>query len=314
MTGVARLAYVGRVFRPGPVPHPKMSPTYVREALWLVLWLAVASPAAAQTDHVGLPIVAVRVEEEGRPVTDQTITGIIETRVGTPLSMRDVRLSIDHLYGLGRFDDIQVLTERAPAGVIVKYVLVPTHAVQRVEFRGPLGIPESDLRQAMMERFGALPPVGRVPEVIRLFHMLYQDRGYVQAEVSHRLEVLHNPDRAVLIFTINAGARASVRQVTMEGVENSERPALLAQLGVAPGRPYDSAEIQHRLEKYQAALRARGYYEARARHSAEFTPQREADVAIVVERGPHVTVSFEGDALPKEARDQLVPIQREGSV
>src|SRR5437870_4632883 len=181
-----------------------------RALLPLVLWLVVAPPALAQTDHIGLPIVEVRIEDEGRPVTDRTITGIIETKVGTPLAMRDVRQSIDHLIGLGRFDDVQVLSEKAPAGVILKYVLVPTHAIQRVEFRGPLGIPESDLRQTMTERFGALPAAARVPEVIRALRMLYQERGYVQAEVNDRIEVLHDPDRAILIFTINAGSRASI--------------------------------------------------------------------------------------------------------
>ena len=280
----------------------------------VLLWLVIATPVLAQTDHIGLPIVDVRIEDEGRPVTDRTITEIIETKVGTQLSMRDVRQSIDHLYGLGRFDDVQVLSEKGSTGVALKYVLVPTHAIQRVEFRGPLGIPESDLRQTMTERFGALPAAARVPEVIRALRMLYQERGYVQAEVNDRIEVLHDPDRAILIFTINAGSRASIRRVMVEGVEGTDRASLLTQLGIGPGRPYDSAEIHQRLEKYAASLRSRGYYEARATHSAEFTPQREADVDIVVERGPHVTIAFDGDALPKEARDQLVPVQREGSV
>jgi outer membrane protein insertion porin family len=282
-------------------------------ALPLLVWL-VAAPALAQTDHIGLPIVELRVEDEGRPVTDRTITDIIETKIGSPLSMRQVRESIDHIYGLGRFDDVQVLSERGAAGVILRYVLFPTHAIQRVEFRGPLGIPESDLRQAMTERFGPLPAVGRVPEVIRAFQAIYRDRGFVQARVDERIDVLHDPDRAILIFTITAGLRASIRRVDVEGLEGPDRATLLAQLGVGPGRSYDSVEIQQRLEKFQASLRGHGYYEARAMHTAEFTPEREADVDVVVERGPHVTVAFDGDALPKEARDQLVPVQREGSV
>ena len=41
-----------------------------------------ASPAEAQ---IGRPITEIAIEEEGRPVTDPTITALIETRVGSPL-------------------------------------------------------------------------------------------------------------------------------------------------------------------------------------------------------------------------------------
>ena len=155
-------------------------------ALGFTIWALAAfvSLADAQTpDVIGLPISEVRVEQEGKPVTERLILGLIATEANEPLSVRDVRESIDHLNGLGRFDDVQVYWARSGAGVAVTYVLIPRHAVQTVEFRGDLGLPEQDLRQEMTARFGALPSAARINEVARAFIELYARRGYVRAKI-----------------------------------------------------------------------------------------------------------------------------------
>src|SRR5687767_14179653 len=68
-------------------------------------------PAYAQAGETVAEIV---VEQEGRPVTDPAITGLIINRVGAPLSMADVRETEAHLTSLNRFDDVQVMTENVP--------------------------------------------------------------------------------------------------------------------------------------------------------------------------------------------------------
>ncbi|MGH9347376.1 MAG: POTRA domain-containing protein [Vicinamibacterales bacterium] len=284
--------------------------------LIFVLWalIGVAAAGAQTSDFIGLPVTEVRIEQEGQAVADRLLRGLIGTTVGEPLSMRDVRETIDHLYGLGRFDDIQVIPERSGAGVRLTYVLVPRHAVQAVEFRGRLGLPEQDLRQAMTERFGALPSAARVNEVARALVDLYRQRGFVGATVEPRVEELHDPDRAVITFTMDAGTRAPIQRVEIEGLEGPDRVGLLSEVEARPGRPYDSVALQRRLARYESDLRGRGYYEARATHRADFTPGGQAVVTISVDRGPRVSVAFAGDPLPQEVREELVPLRREGSV
>lgn len=272
------------------------------------------SASAQITDLMGLPIIDIRVQQEGRAVDDRLILGLLETEIGRPLSMRDVRQTIDHLYGLGRFDDVQVSAERSGDGVVVSYALVPRHEVQQVDFRGSLGLRQSELRQAMAERFGTLPPAGRADDVARALLALYRERGYVQAAVMPRIEERHDPDRAILIFDIEAGPRASVRRVELEGLDAVDRTGLLNERELRPGQPYDRVAIAQRLQRYENNLRARGYYEARATHSADFTSDGGATVMVAVDRGPRVSIAFAGDPLPADVRDELVPIRREGSV
>ena len=78
------------------------------------------------------------------------------------------------------------------------------------------------------------------------------------------------------------------------------------------GRPYEAAAVDAQLEKYQATLRARGFYEARATDSVDFV-NGGAIVRVAIDRGPHVSVAFSGDPLPEAERDRLVPIRAEAS-
>lgn len=288
----------------------------VRGAL-SAMWLWMLCPpvcAVAQTAGIGEPIVEVQIEQEGRAVTDPLITGLIETRPGTSLSMKDVRETIEHLNGLQRFNDVQVFTTGVTGGVSVRYVLVPMHTVQQVEFRGELGLSEGELRQAMTERYGSLPSPGRANDVANMLQGLYRERGYAQATVTPRIEEFHNPDRATLIFSVTAGPRAALQRVDVDGIEGADRAALLSELAIRVGQPYDSDQVRQRIEKYEIQLRSRGYYEARVTHSAEFTADRGAILMITVDRGPLVSIVFSGDPLPPSVREQLVPIRREASV
>ena len=125
--------------------------------LGLIPTIAAAQPAPA--------ILEVRIEQEGRPVDDRVVSGLIETAVGEPLSMREVRETLTHLTSLNRYEDVQVLQEPLGTGIRLRYVLVPLHPVDRVDFRGALGLPEGEVRRTITERFGPVPSSGRAPEI-----------------------------------------------------------------------------------------------------------------------------------------------------
>ena len=282
--------------------------------LLLVALLSSASEASAQTSAlVGLPIVDVRAEQEGLPVTDRVVLALIETEIGEPLVMHDVRQTIDHLYGLGRFDDIQVSAEGSANGVTVRYVLVPRHAVQALLFEGSLGLPEDDLRQAVAERFGTLPAVTRMNDVTRDLLALYRERGYTRATIKPRVDEFHNPDRSVMVLTIEASTRARIRSVEVEGLDRPDRLGLLSETELRSGAEYDAATISRRLARYENDLRSRGFYEARATHTATFSETGDASVIVEVDRGPRVSIAFAGDPVPENVREELVPVRREGS-
>ena len=274
-----------------------------------MLTVVLATALLAQAPQV---ITEVRIEQEGRAVNDRVITALIETVPGEPLSMREVRDTLSHLTSLNRFEDVQVFQEDAGTGIRLRYVLYPLHPVDRMEFRGALGLSEDELRRVFTERFGAAPSAGRAEEVAEALRTFYGDRGYPVAQVSPRIEETHNPDRATMAFDIQAGARATIGRVEADEVDGTGKP-VLGGVPIAAGEPFDNDAIVRELDEYVAALHSRGFYEARASHTFAFEPDGTATVRLNIDRGPLVTIAFAGDPLPETDRERLVPVRAEGS-
>jgi outer membrane protein insertion porin family len=283
------------------------------------LVLCAATQVSAQPapeSYSGRPVTAVRVVIDGVPTTDAALIDLLETRPGQNLSMAAVRESIAHLYSLARFQDVQVEAIDGSGGTIeVRYNLVAIRAVDKVEFRGTLGLSEGLLRDTVAERFGRAPQPGRAQEVTRELERLYQDRGYFRASIRPGSAELHDPERTILTFDIDAGPRARVGEIVVVGNPHARREELLGRLDVAPAQPYQREQLNARLTDYTRRLKKRGYLQAEASQTARLSEDgRVADLTIEVQAGPTVTVTFEGDQLPSDRRNDLVPFEREGSV
>jgi outer membrane protein insertion porin family len=275
-----------------------------------------ASTQPAPESYSGRPVTAVRVVIDGVPTTDAALIDLLETRPGQNLSMAAVRESIAHLYSLARFQDVQVEALDGSGGAIeLRYNLVAIRGVDKVEFRGNLGLSEGLLRDTVAERYGRTPQPGRAQEVTRELERLYQDRGYFRASIRPGSAELHDPERTILTFDIDAGPQARVGEIAVVGNARAGREELLGRLDVAPGQPYQREQLNARLTDYTRRLKKRGYLQAEASQTARLSEDgRVADLTIDVQSGPTVTVTFEGDQLPSDRRDDLVPFEREGSV
>jgi outer membrane protein assembly factor BamA len=282
----------------------------------LALAAAAASAQPETESYAGRPISRVEITIERAPTTDPVLRDLVETRAGERLSLAEVRETMTHLYSLVRFQDVQVAATAAADGTVaLVYNLVPIHAVERVEFRGTLGLSQSLLRDTVTDRFGRTPQPGRAAEVIRTLERLYQDRGYFKPSIRAEAQELHDPDRTILTFAIEAGPQARIREIEIRGDARTSREDLLARLDLAPGRAYERVELQERLADYVERLKDRGYLQATASHSPRLSEDgTTADIAVDVQPGPVVSVAFVGDPLPAARREELAPFEREGSV
>ena len=172
---------------------------------------------------------------------------------------------------------------------------------------------ESEIRPAVVERFGVAPQAARAQEIAEALRGLYSERGYPAAQVTARIEETHAPDRATLAFDIQSGPRATIGRLDIDEIDAADRRVPSGNIGVGVGDPYDNAQIVEALDRYVASLRARGFYEARAVHTTSFDANGSAQVRVTVDRGPLVTVAFAGDPLPEADRERLVPVRAEGS-
>lgn len=296
-----------------------------------VLAAGFAVPArAAVTDYVGKPIASVRFVVEGRDAGDPSLSDRVQTQAGRPLSMADVRESVAHLYSLGQFEDVRVDASLAAngvagvagvaavAGVVVRYDLSPVHPISKIAFAwksSAAGVDEERLRRAVVERGGTSLRVSRAAELADAVRGALGERGYLNPTVTPGTELAHSPHSTTLVFTIDPGPRTVIGDLSVTGVPGMTTAELLGQLGLARGAPYEREALAARIERYLANVRRRGYYDAKVTPVLTLADgNRVANLAVVVDRGPHVRVVFAGDPLPDNRRADLVPVEREGSV
>ncbi len=292
----------------------------IARAILLVLLFAGGElrAAAAVSDYLGRTIASVRLLNEGRETTDPLLTQVVETVAGQPLSMAQVRESIAHLFSLGRFEDVRVDATLEDGRVALRYDLVPIHPVTRIRFAGPLNVPGVDvgqLRRAVVDRYGASPPLGRLADMTRIIGNELREEGYLRASITPRPEVAHAPEHATLVFTIEPGQRTAIGQVQIVGTPTVSPAEFLSRLRLTTGAPYRREALNARIEKYVEERRKRGYYESQVLPVVQLVDDdRVANITLTVTPGPLVRVKFTGDPLPSTKREDLVPVEREGSV
>jgi outer membrane protein insertion porin family len=285
---------------------------------------AVAAPAFAASaatvedvaQFLGRTVTDVRVEVAGVPVLDSAVVELVETRVGEPLAMRAVRGTIDHLIGLGRFEDVQVFAAPSDQGVTLRWQLTPVRRIDRITVAGNAGLSGSEVRDELSDRFGVLPSANRAGDMVTRLRAFYADRGFPNATILPRIqEAEPAPERVELILTIEAGTRVTIGAVNVTGTPLDPAAEVLRVLKVQAGDPFDLPTIEARTAAYEESMRERGYYEARVRES--HTPAADGltvTLTLEVAPGPRVNLVFAGDPLPSGDRDALVPIRRERSV
>jgi outer membrane protein assembly factor BamA len=280
--------------------------------------LAAAVPGLAQPNLerlIGRPIASVSVVADGRAIEVAALRPLIDTRVGSPLDIADVRRTLRALVALGRFGDITVRAAEEGAGVTVTYDVTLIRRITKAAFDGDLGLPARRLRRAIAERFGSpITTARRAPEMSRVLAETLRQEGFLDARVTSRLEPT-SATAATLVFDVAAGPRFRIGRVSVTGDPLDGAAKLEQRLRLGAGREWREADARARAEAEARRWRARGHYQAHI----DLLPARREHEAVVDLRvdaspGPLVNLVFEGDSLPKARLADLVPVAREGAV
>lgn len=292
-------------------------PGMIRATVVLAL-VASAGRAAAQPAEidalVGRPIALVEVRTGDALVTGTDVLSVIETRVGEPLSLADVRESVLHLASIGRFDRVEVDANPSGASVALSYRLLETRRVVSVDFQGELAVTRRRLRQVLAARALGVPTAERLAGAERALRAFYLARGHFAATVSASVAPSSVPVRSRLVFTIEAGPRARVGhlQVEADGMPSAE---ILARLDLRAGQPWDEEALATRTRRYVESLRQQGYYEASVIWTLRRDPSSNlVDVTLDARLGPLVDLVFDSADVPERRLRELVPVVQEGAI
>lgn len=283
----------------------------------VALAVLAAAPARADVaDLLGRRITDVRLLAGAAAVDDAAVLTLVETRLGEPLRMADIRQTIDHLVALGRYADIRVFGDADGAeGVRLRYDVVPVARAARIVVAGVRGGDARSIRSDLEDQFGAEPAEARLPDLAAAIATRFRARGYPGVTVDTRAVPAGRPGRIVATFTVTPGPQTVVGRVHLDGPA-ALTAGLVSRLGLQAGRPLDRESLATRADAERDTLRASGFYEAVLSVAVDDAAAGAgaADVTVRVDPGDKVDVVFTGDALPEDRRRSLVPIERLRSV
>jgi outer membrane protein assembly complex protein YaeT len=267
-------------------------------------------PPGASESYRGRIVREVRLEHPGGPVPEAS-RALIELAVGEPYRPEAVRRSIQQLFSLGAFSDIKV--EAFPAGeeLSVLFRLFPRLDVAGVELEGlEASSALEGLRSRLLEESGiaAGDPFDfeELPRAAERLRALLRNEGYLWARVEP--EASFRSPTATVVFHVDAGARARLTSLAIEGVPEHIAAHVRRELALSPGSPYSRRELDRSLASIAAGWKELGFYGAEV--SVEETPSEDGGVAVCLtpSMGPRVRVQVEGWNFKDKELEELVPL------
>ena len=269
----------------------------------LALWLAACALAFAVPASAAPPtIVAVEIVSPHRLPEDRVRAAIGDLQ-GWPRLRGAVRESLARLWALGFFSEARVEEVVEGDAVRLRFHLARAPFVESVDFQGDLGLEAVDLAAAAALGVGERAAPERLQRAREDVLARYRREGYLGARVDLRSERDPETNGLRLTFAVDAGPRARVGAVRVEGVRRADLDSVRKAFGLREGARFREAELREAAERAQTHLREAGFPAARARAEAGAwdAATNRVPVTLRVEEGVRVTVEIDGASAIEEA-------------
>lgn len=266
----------------------------------------VPAPAAPAPGGKGEPLVGSIELHLSKDADPAGLAALVSLRPGTPLRRKDVRRTIERLYGTGRFADISVTASERPDGRLAIVIEAETRTwVDRVDFDGLHVLTEKTLRETAglpTRRFEYYPEYAeRIAE--RLLQA-YRRVGHTRARISHLL-LRGELGETVLSFQIQEREPTRIQAVHVAGDPQLPPGEILRTLGLAPGDVLDFDRLEKGVAALKERLRTETHYRARMGAPQISEGPDGAVVRLQVTAGPRVEFRFRGnDAFDAETLER----------
>jgi outer membrane protein insertion porin family len=267
----------------------------------------------AVTTEQGPEVQAVEIRSDAPLVDLEELTALLAVEPGRPLTDDRVSRTLRNIHASGIASEIELYSRPAdpPGGeVVAVLVLRPAVQVAEVRLEGDLRLPEEDLRRAIGRQENQPLNEAQVLSGFTRLGRLYEENGYLDADVRVRVATDEATRRAVVTYEVQSGPQATIGAVAFDGPTAPFTEAdLVAQLRSKPGEPYSHRTVHGDADRLQAWLIEQGHRAAIVDAPAEAPDPGSRTVALTypIEVGPRITVEIVGAELDELRRRDLLP-------
>jgi outer membrane protein insertion porin family len=264
----------------------------------LVMCLAVSKPVSAQ-----FAVDVIEVEGTVR-VEDEAVRRRIRFAAGDQISPRLLSQTINAIYDLGFFEDIQVDASETEAGVVLTFIVTEKPSVRELRFVGNERVDNEDILEEITLETGQILDESAVERAARRIGELYRDKGFFLAEVSWALEPAGEGQVAV-VFSVEEFSKVQVGTVSIIGNNSLTDQELLRVMQTRPGNilsflnslgQFQESYLRDDLQRLRFMYYESGFLDVAVSDAVvELSRDRErVFVTVTIEEGDQYSVSAVG--------------------
>ena len=267
----------------------------------VVLAVLIAVPCHAQK------VVEVEIKGELNKVAKSLILSTIGLAPGVELSQENVQAAVRHLQGLGVFEDIQIWGERVAGGIKVIVVVEEYPTLEDVRFKGNKHVKEKDMEESLAFVTGQVIAPKDIARGKQKIIDLYQDKGYLRAEVDGKLFDSETEGKVYLQYNVVEGKKVKIRRIRILNAEAVSEGKVKKQMETKEKKwwrkgEYKSDTYREDKDKILAFYKSKGYYQADILRDSIYYDETRQNlfIDIQVEEGQKYrmgAISWDGNAL-----------------
>ncbi len=265
------------------------------------------------------PIIQIQYRLDGEIVTPDALPVDLhrktQLRIGGPVSLYQIRKSIELIYTTGFFSQVTVIETPRPNGVRLTFDLTSKTLIERIDFSGNT-LDRDLLLGAVVSR----PKKEYSPDIAeddrRRVLDLYRNYGYFQASVRLAIpadtNALHRVD---LLYTINEGERSLIKDIRFEGVNAVELEQLENTIKSEKGEVYQKQLVDDDVRRIQELYRNIEYRTVKVEPRPIYHEETKGVVLTYeISEGKKIRIEFMGSGIDtSELKQKLLLFTRDNS-
>jgi len=159
-----------------------------------------------------------RIEVEGNLTVDSSLiinmSGLLRGMELDPYLIQD---AIRRIYAMELFSDIQIKGEETFEGTIVTIVVKEYPKLAKIEISGNKKVKTDNIFDKLKLIEGKLVSPTEVKNEVKNIKSIYEEKGYLLAQVESEVSESKTPGEVVLKFKIKEGQKVKIKKITVEG-------------------------------------------------------------------------------------------------
>ncbi len=248
-------------------------------------------------------------------IETSALYNILTSTKGKLFSKKNLSSDIKSIYKMGYFRDVKAGVTDSPEGKIITFTVQEMPLISAVEITGNDDIDTDDIEEELSIEPKQLLNLEKVQSDAENIIKLYKKEGFLNAEVTHKVEESNKTVR--VIFTVKENRRIYIKKVTFEGNKAYTSDELRDMMDISEWGIFhfltdsgllDEEKLKQEIDKLTAFYHNNGYINARIAEPEITHDEKWIYVKITVTEGKQFTVgavTITGEALTTERKELL---------